>query len=171
MRKYKEIPVFSPKALAKFWSLVERKSDSECWPWLGRVTVGKWGAKYGFWRGYRPHRITFTLLVGPIPEGLTLDHLKELCNLHGLCANPAHTEPCTQGENTVRHHVFVNKTACKNGHPRRFMQECLWCRRPSGAPPKCNHPGIPLSPDCPTCSYLMARFRELDPAAERRQSA
>jgi hypothetical protein len=37
-------------------------------------------------------------LIGPIPYGLTLDHL---CAKR-WCVNPAHLDPCTQTENKAR---------------------------------------------------------------------
>jgi len=44
------------------------------------------------------HRLVYTLVVGPIPDGLVLDHL--CCNK--ACCNPAHLEPVTQSENIRR---------------------------------------------------------------------
>lgn len=38
------------------------------------------------------------MFVGPIPEGLHLDHL---CRVR-RCVNPAHLEPVTQAENNYR---------------------------------------------------------------------
>ena len=42
------------------------------------------------WRG---HRLSYTILVGPIPEGYVIDHL---CR-NRRCYNPAHLEPVTSG--------------------------------------------------------------------------
>lgn len=102
-RQFKPIPAFTEKQLLRFWSRVDRRGPDDCWPWTGHVTKGKWGAIYGMFNGYRPHRITYTLLVGPIPDNLTLDHIKEKCSLGALCCNPAHCEPVTQSENTMRY--------------------------------------------------------------------
>ena len=44
------------------------------------------------------HRVVYELLIGPIPEGLFLDHL---CKMRACC-NPAHLEPVTPKENTYR---------------------------------------------------------------------
>jgi hypothetical protein len=46
----------------------------------------------------RAHRFAYELLVGPIPEGLVIDHL---CR-NRRCVNPAHLEPVTAEENWRR---------------------------------------------------------------------
>jgi HNH endonuclease len=43
------------------------------------------------------HRVIYTLLVGPVADGLVLDHL---CRVRH-CVNPAHLEPTTYHENVV----------------------------------------------------------------------
>lgn len=44
------------------------------------------------------HRMTYEHLVGPIPEGLVLDHL---CR-NRACCNPDHLEPVSLRENLLR---------------------------------------------------------------------
>lgn len=80
----------------RFWSKVDASGD--CWLWTGaphlgygRFSRGRSGATYA-------HRVAYELLVGPIPDGLTLDHL---C-WNTLCVNPDHLEPVTRAENTRR---------------------------------------------------------------------
>lgn len=57
------------------------------------------------------HRWAYERYVGPIPEGLELDHL---CRVT-LCVNPAHLEPVTHAEN-MRRGVWRKRTHCKWGH-------------------------------------------------------
>lgn len=71
--------------------------------------------KYGRFRPTRgrteqAHRWGYEHHVGPIPEGLTLDHLCE----NTWCVNPEHLEPVTQQENHARH--MRSRTRCKNHH-------------------------------------------------------
>lgn len=109
----------------RFWMNVQKGADSECWPWLAGKDNNGYGV-YGI--GYphkdRAHRIAYQLLVGPIPAGLVIDHL---CR-HRDCANPAHMEVVTRGEN-VRRGVRPPKLICKNGHPRQPGQNCPECHR------------------------------------------
>lgn len=61
--------------------------------------------------------VAYSLLVGPIPTGLELDHL---CRTPGCC-NPWHLEPVTHAENVRRGRqraaVTIRTGVCKNGHP------------------------------------------------------
>lgn len=127
-RRFKTIPAFTENQLRRFWALVDRRGPEECWPWLGTVTTGRWGAEYGIWRGYRPHRIARTVLVGPIPDDLTLDHIKGKCAVGALCCNPAHTEAVTQSENTLRYiRPRLAKKTCKRGHFKLPYERCRIC--------------------------------------------
>lgn len=95
----------------RFWAKVE-KTDT-CWLWRGALQPNGYGrfgstqrSQVGNWLA---HRMAYTLAVGPIPEGLTIDHL---CR-NRACVNPAHLEPVTQGENNLR--AYDGK--CRAGHP------------------------------------------------------
>lgn len=61
----------------------------------------------------RAHRVSYELFIGPIPDGLQLDHL---CR-NRACIHPWHLEPVTQAENT-RRGISANgtKTHCPSGH-------------------------------------------------------
>lgn len=101
----------------RFWAKVDRRAAEECWPWLGmtRRGYGRFYVAKGALRS--AHRISYELLVGPIPEGLELDHL---CRNHS-CVNPAHLEPVTHRENVLRGEGLAAKCAvkthCSKGHP------------------------------------------------------
>jgi hypothetical protein len=88
-----------------------------CWLWLGGLTKGGYGTvRDENSRTASTHRVTYEKIVGPIPDGLWLDHL---CRVR-RCRNPVHLEPVPPRENLVRGDTltarFVNQTHCKNGH-------------------------------------------------------
>lgn len=76
--------------------------ETGCWQWLhGTNSIG-----YGqlHVRHSKPrrmayaHRVYYERHVGPVPDGLELDHL---CRNPG-CVNPEHLEPVTHAENIRR---------------------------------------------------------------------
>lgn len=71
-----------------------------CWLWTGRLNNKGYG-RVTLWakkRGYMAHRMAYEFAVGPIPDGLEIDHL---CR-NRICCNPSHLEPVTHQENVRR---------------------------------------------------------------------
>ena len=68
-----------------------------------RNTQGYGNFNAGARRFVRSHRFAYEALVGPIPDGLHLDHL---CR-NRACVNPAHLEPVNNRENLLRGEGFV----------------------------------------------------------------
>lgn len=67
-----------------------------CWLWDRPGSRGYAFIHVG--RKRQAHRVSYEAFIGPIPEGLTLDHL---CRVPA-CVNPEHLEPVTLAENTRR---------------------------------------------------------------------
>lgn len=101
----------------RFWSKVDNCSRDACWEWTGGINGNGYGQINVAGRVIGAHRIAYELLVGPIPEGLELDHL---CR-NRTCVNPAHLEPVTRRENQLRGQSVsgrnARKTHCPSGHP------------------------------------------------------
>ena len=101
----------------RFWAKVN-KTDT-CWLWTAcaRNGYGAINAGGAFGKMLPAHRVAYEMLVGPIPEGLHLDHL---CRVT-LCVNPKHLEPVTPRENILRGESPMAKkarqTECLRGHP------------------------------------------------------
>lgn len=110
--------MFNSTAESRFLSFVHVEPTTGCWLWTGG-TQGVYGAFHeGGWHGRSllAHRAAYELFVGPIPEGLHLDHVRARGCSTTLCVNPGHLEPVTPGEN-VRRGIEPTKTHCLRGHP------------------------------------------------------
>lgn len=113
-------------------------SESGCWTLP--PTKGRKGYSVVKFRGktMAAHRMFYQIAVGPIPDGLVLDHLCMVKN----CCNPSHLEPVTSKENTRRAPTHnANKKACKRGHPLEGtnlfvdsggFRQCRTCVREAG---------------------------------------
>jgi hypothetical protein len=130
--------------------VIDRLSDlsipepnSGCRLFLGSLNdagYGKFGMGHGGWD--RAHRVAYSAFIGPIPDGLTIDHL---CR-NRACIEPTHLEAVSKRTNTLRGispaAIHARKTACHNGH--EFTEEntyieignsarhCRQCRRDRG---------------------------------------
>lgn len=97
---------------------IQRKINKteSCWLWTGSCFASGYGQVKFQRRNRRVHRLVYELLVGPIPDGMTLDHLCKIKN----CVNPAHLEVVTGKENTLRgtapSAINARKTHCPQGH-------------------------------------------------------
>lgn len=95
----------------RYLSLIDRRGPDECWPWLaGKTTAGYGQIRIDGEQVYA-HRWGYEHFVGPIPEGLTIDHTCHNADAacpggaceHRACQNwERHLEPVTSGENVRR---------------------------------------------------------------------
>lgn len=81
----------------RFWAKVHPQLHTGCWLWAGSTRSG-YAAYWDGARVVRGHRYLYELLLGPVPEGLVLDHL---CGVPS-CVNPGHLEPVSQKTNLNR---------------------------------------------------------------------
>lgn len=92
-----------------------------CWLWTrplhsggyARIQLGGKSAKHHF-----VHRLSYERFIGPIPKGMTIDHL---CR-NRACVNPHHLEPVSRTENIRRGaSTLLNEASVKEIH--RLVQE------------------------------------------------
>lgn len=106
--------------------------NSGCWLWVKATT----GQGYGNINGRSAHLVIYEKLIGPVPEGLQLDHK---CRVR-CCVNPDHLEPVTCKENLHRGigstATKANQTHCIHGHEftlentrirRNGVRQCRAC--------------------------------------------
>ena len=112
----------------RFWDKVQ-VDESGCWEWTACRLPNGYGQ---FWHSGRlslAHRVSYQCLVGPIPDGLELDHL---CRTRG-CVNPSHLEAVTRNENILRGMMSTHARGaelCRKGL-HRITPENVYVR-PSG---------------------------------------
>jgi hypothetical protein len=82
----------------RFWAKVEPEPNTGCWLWAGSWYAGGYGDFKVEGKMRHAHRVAYGALVGPIGNGLSIDHK---CRVH-CCVNPAHLEPVTHRENVLR---------------------------------------------------------------------
>lgn len=78
-----------------FWVRVDQSGD--CWVWTRGRSHG-YGTFYipGIKNPISAHRFSYELLMGPIPDGLVIDHI---CH-NTTCVRPDHLRAVTQKQNT-----------------------------------------------------------------------
>lgn len=159
--------------------------SGECWIWTGATSNGGYGQIQiaGITSPVATHRLAYEIWVGPIPEGLHIDHL---CRVRS-CLRPEHLEAVTQAENNRRSFEFRLQGRCGRGHPHPLgSPQCKPCIRearharseaarargelglPNAAKTHCKwgHPlsGLPGRRRCITCNRERDRKRlESDP--------
>lgn len=119
----------------RFWSKCIPEPNSGCWLWFAAASPSGHG-RFGTggqinkkqWTAYR---YAYTVLVGPVPDYLVLDHL---CRTPE-CVNPLHLEMVTQAVNVLRgdspQAQNARQTHCIRGHEftgKDKGRRCLTCK-------------------------------------------
>lgn len=80
-----------------------------CWNWTGAIQSSGYGSvTNGKGSSMLAHRRAYEALVGPIPDGLTIDHLCE----RKSCVNPRHMQPVPIKVNIQRRYERVGICTC-----------------------------------------------------------
>ncbi len=90
--------------------------DTPCWEWQGKRNHAGYGVFKTYGKNTLIHVFAYKHWIGPIPDGLRLDHL---CR-NRACGNPAHVEPKTDRANILCGEgvaaINARKTHCAHGH-------------------------------------------------------
>lgn len=102
----------------RFASKYEVDPETGCWLWTASIRPNGYAQfRYSKGKNGYGHRFAYEHFVGPIDDGLTIDHL---CR-NRACVNPDHLEPVTQQKNVLRGMgkgaANAVKTHCPEGHP------------------------------------------------------
>jgi hypothetical protein len=123
--------------LARFEARFCPEPNTGCWLWAPPHMKNGYGVIRFDGKQNYAHRISYEHHVGPIPDGLHIDHL---CRTR-CCVNPAHLEVVTQHENWRRGESQSAKnlraTHCARGHAlsgnnlgrNKAGRRCLECAR------------------------------------------
>jgi HNH endonuclease len=132
-------------------------ASTGCWLWTSALSDDGYGR---FWLDGGPqqaHRAAYELLVGAIPDGLTIDHL---CRVRH-CVNPDHMEPVTIGENVRRARSLI--THCPQGHEYVGHNVRLFSRPDGGYARGCR--------ECHNTNRRLARYARQAAAKQQKQPA
>lgn len=108
---------------------VVREGGHGHWLWTGPLQKNGYGYTrwkiHGKWKHARVHRLFFEEYIGPIPDGLEIDHICQ----NKRCVNPEHLRAVTHQENlkTRNHSGPAKKTHCKRGH-EFTVQNTYWSK-------------------------------------------
>ena len=115
-----------------FWLKVWPCGD--CWEWRGERTNKGYGVVNYLNSRFAAHRVAYEELVGPIPRGMTLDHL---CR-NRWCVRPSHLDVVDPVTNVMRGESPIAKLArqthCLRGHvlpeksAKTGLRICRACR-------------------------------------------
>lgn len=126
------VPKFTEsQRLEAFLNKVSPEPNSGCWLWTGACR----SMEYGSFNGTLAHRYSYQTFVGPIPNGLQIDHL---CRVH-CCVNPAHLEAVTASENSLRGIAGVHLRAASIEH-NKYRRTLKNCKRGHELVPLVGHP-------------------------------
>lgn len=96
----------------------------DCRLWLGSKTSDGYGRISVGGRDRLAHVVAFERRLGPVPQGLVLDHT---CRVRH-CIAVEHLEPVTQAENTRRGELSNRSGKCRRGHSVPDGGRCRTCR-------------------------------------------
>lgn len=145
-------PTYPDRVVARVLATLDRSGGPDaCWPWTGYINPQGYG-ELGWGEAGRKttstvHSVVYRTQVGPVPDGLVIDHVchnvdfscagGDTC-IHRRCANPAHLEAVTSLVNIQRGRVRGSssrprppRTHCLAGHELSEANTLVYVR-PNG---------------------------------------
>ena len=113
------MPDIPMSVLRRFWSKVDRRSDSECWNWLGVVNNQGYGSIWINNQSYRVHRIAYYIYYKKDPNTFLICHS---CN-NKSCVNPKHLSLGTHSDNNQYAYDTNMNTQLGEIHPLSKLTE------------------------------------------------
>lgn len=185
LRRAGKIETREKDPIARFWSRVDRNGPKapdgllgRCWMWTRSTNHGYGQVSIG---GHikRAHRLAYELSVGPVPDGLDIDHLCHerdsdcpggVTCPHRRCCNPDHLRPATRRTNVLRGvSPLADKAArshCEHGHEFTPENTYLWrggrccraCRRQADERRCAERKAARRQPRAATCRICGGQF-------------
>lgn len=131
MTPERKVPVYPNSTIQRFWSKVKIGIPDDCWNYQNSSTPG-YGSFYvrvsetkekTTWESWRAHRFAYTILRGPIPDGLFVLHS---CD-NPACVNPDHLWIGTHQDNMDdainKGRLNTWRQPPKTLVPRRYLKE------------------------------------------------
>lgn len=134
-----------PRLPERFWAKVSPEPTTGCWLWFGSTSKLGYGHVSVAGKLRPSHRACYEALIGDVPPGLELDHVRDRGCSSRACVNPDHLEPVTHQVNCQRSSSgdvaasrMLAASHCPKGHPYdgdnlyldpRGHRQCRECRR------------------------------------------
>lgn len=109
----------------RFAGRISVSGESGCWDWQLRLDKRGYGRiNHSGKSGAAAHRVSYELHIGPIAEGMTVDHM---C-FNTACVNPQHLQLLSLSENAGRRRAGFS-SHCPSGHA--FNEENTYTKPPA----------------------------------------
>lgn len=96
--------MYSDEFLDRFWAKVDKRGGEDCWFWTASTVKG-YGQIHLRGTTVRAHRVSYSIVNGPIPDVFRVDHI---CRVR-RCVNPGHLRVVTNKQNME--HTGANRNS------------------------------------------------------------